>query len=232
MKYLVVRNYRLDTFNKIGGQQVVYTVFDIETSGLERDSDIYEFAYIRLDDEFNIIKSDVLYFYRSKWNITAGDIHGLTKDVLEPHAKDFFKNLAAMYSTLQNTIAVGKNNMLFDNIVISNFINRYKFDVDKQKGIRDFTIKASIDVQNYMAPYYRKYMSENGIPTNGHSKGTLEDYMKVCGFTKDILENFAIANNIEVDERFRAHGAVYDTLMTFATLKWLAYSARVTFNPK
>ena len=211
---------------------MVYTVYDIETSGLNRDCDIYEFAYIRLDDEFNIIKNDVLYFYRKTWNITATEVHGLTRESLESHASEFFKNLAAVYATMQNTIAIGKNNMTFDNIALSNFINRYKFDVDKQKGIRDFRIKASIDVQNYMAPYYRRYMSDIGTPVGGNKSGTLEDYMKVCGFNYQILKDFALANGIEVNDRFKVHGAMYDTIMTFAVLKWLAYSAKVTFNPR
>lgn len=211
---------------------MIYNVFDIETSGLEKDCDIYEFAYIRLDDNFNIIKTDTLYFYKKSWNITSSDIHGLSKDYLEKYAKDFYKNLAAMYATMHNGIAVGKNNMMFDNSRVSSFIKRNKYDMNKDKGIRDFVIKASIDVQNYMAPYYRKHMIDRGLAVSNNQKGTLEDYMEVCGFTKPMLEDFAKSNGIEVDERFRAHGAMYDTVMTLATLKWLAYAARVTFSPK
>lgn len=211
---------------------MIYNVFDIETSGLDKDCDIYEFAYIRLDDMFNIIKSDTLYFYKKNWNVTASEIHGLTREKLEPYAKDFYKNLAAMYATMHNGIAVGKNNMMFDNIRVISFINRNKYDQNKDKGIRDFRIEASIDVQNYMAPYYRKHMEKIGQPVGTTKKGSLEDYMAVCGFDKPMLEEFARQNGIAVDERFRAHGAMYDTVMTLATLKWLAFAAKVTFAPK
>lgn len=211
---------------------MIYTVFDIETSGLDKECDIYEFAYIRLDDNFNIIKSDTLYFFKKSWVVTASEIHGLTEEMLTPHIKDFYKNLAAMYATMHNGIAIGKNNMMFDNTRVISFINRNMYDQNKDKGIRDFRIEASIDVQNYMAPHYRRYMESIGQPVGPSKKGTLEDYMKVCGFDKPMLESFARQNGITVDERFKAHGAMYDTVMTLATLKWLTFAAKTVFSPK
>ena len=202
----------------------MYTVYDIETSGTSRDSEIYEFAAIRLSDDMKVIGTYNYFFYKKEWGETQeAHIHGLTKEILEPYAPDFYKNLAAMYAMMYDATVVGKNNLGFDNYVIKRFIDRNIKDLDeKATGIRKFKLGGSIDVQQYMARHYRDYMSRIGTPVSSQSKGTLEQYMSVCGFTEADLVGFAKAIGIDTTSpRFKAHGAMYDVVMTYATFVWL-----------
>lgn len=210
---------------------MIYTVIDIESDGLSGDCEIYEFAYVRLDDNLNVIKSGTLYFWKKEWTLKAGEIHHLTKEFLEKHADMFYQNLAIMYATLHNTIVIGKNNMSFDNSRIYAFIARNMHD-SGDKAIRTFQMKASVDVQNYMRPHFQAYTKSIGLNVGSRASGKLEEYMDMCGFTREILVDFANANNILIDDRFKAHGAMYDTLATLAVFKWLVYVKKTVIEPR
>lgn len=45
---------------------MLYTVFDVETSGLERGCDVLSFAYALTDESVGVKRAEVLYFWKEE----------------------------------------------------------------------------------------------------------------------------------------------------------------------
>lgn len=118
---------------------MIYTVIDIETSGLSRENaDVLSFSYA-LTDGKEILAADTLYFWTEgmQWSQESYEIHGLSKEFLSQYKDDFDKNLRAMFSVIQDSILVGYNSGYidkfgvlhgFDYQVIKNFLLRNMLD--------------------------------------------------------------------------------------------------------
>lgn len=118
---------------------MIYTVIDIETSGLSRENaDVLSFSYA-LTDGKEILAADTLYFWTDgmQWSQESYEIHGLSKEFLSQYKDDFDKNLRAMFSVVQDSILVGYNSGYmdkfgvlhgFDYQVIKNFLLRNMLD--------------------------------------------------------------------------------------------------------
>lgn len=118
---------------------MIYTVIDIETSGLSRENaDVLSFSYA-LTDGKEILAADTLYFWTDgmQWSQESYEIHGLSKEFLSQYKDDFDKNLRAMFSVIQDSILVGYNSGYidkfgvlhgFDYQVIKNFLLRNMLD--------------------------------------------------------------------------------------------------------
>lgn len=91
---------------------MLYTVFDVETSDLDPGCDVLSFAYSLCDENFNIMRSEVLYFWKegvTQWTEEAYQINKLSKDFLRQYADDYEKNLKKMYVVLSMADLVGYN---------------------------------------------------------------------------------------------------------------------------
>jgi len=197
----------------------MFLFYDIETSGFERDSDVYEFGFVRTDDCLNVISSGNLYFYQKEWGIKASHVHGLTRQFLEQHEQYFAKNLATLYALCHNTTWVGKNNISYDNIVLSNFMSRYE-----PKGVQSLWPAGTVDVQKMCGRRWREWHQKKFGENMGRKSGTLPDYIAMTGFSKEDIDGYMKANRIVMPEgRDKLHSALYDTVLTLCAAKYCIF---------
>lgn len=194
----------------------MFLFYDVETSGLDRSSDIYEFGFVRTDERLNVISSGTLYFYQKEWDIQATQIHKLTRQYLEAYEKDFSKNLATLYALCHNAIWIGKNNIGYDNMVLTNFLGRYQ-----PKDIAGIWTGGTADIQSMCGRRWREWRRKEFGEDMGRKSGNLQDYMLMASFTKDVLEWYMKENNIVVPKgRDELHSALYDAVMTLCAAKY------------
>lgn len=94
----------------------MFTVFDVETTGLnQHKDDIIQFAYVTFH-RGRVVKSDVLYFYYEgmTWSEEAYNIHHIPLEFLKQHEKEFYPNLIKMFTVLGGANVGGFNNIIFD----------------------------------------------------------------------------------------------------------------------
>ena len=203
---------------------MIYTVIDIETSGLSRENaDVLSFSYA-LTDGKEILAADTLYFWTDgmQWSQESYEIHGLSKEFLSQYKDDFDKNLRAMFSVVQDSVLVGYNSGYmdkfgvlhgFDYQVIKNFLLRNMLDfpipssfVDLLKIARSRETNASNKKLQSMVDYYGVSREEiarvndtvfPGSKAVAHNSG----YDVVC--TVYVLKEMLAKDLIEVTTNFR-----------------------------
>lgn len=203
---------------------MIYTVIDIETSGLSRENaDVLSFSYA-LTDGKEILAADTLYFWADgiKWNQESYQTHGLSKEFLSQYEDDFDKNLRAMFSVIQDSILVGYNSGYidkfgvlhgFDYQVIKNFLLRNMLDfpipssfVDLLKIARSRETNAPNKKLQSMVDYYGISREDivrvndtvfPGSKAVAHNSG----YDVVC--TAYVLKEMLAKDLIEVTTNFR-----------------------------
>lgn len=116
-----------------------YLFFDIETTGLSRNSDILEFAAILCDSNLDIKRVYNEYFlYDGEIPSSAIAIHGLTTQKLEFLAtRDFMSAARDIYNLVssENAYLCGHNVVNYDLPVLKSNLNRcgYYFDAEKDR---------------------------------------------------------------------------------------------------
>ena len=203
---------------------MIYTVIDIETSGLSRENaDVLSFSYA-LTDGKEILAADTLYFWTDgiKWSQESYEIHGLSKEFLSQYKDDFDKNLRAMFSVIQDSILVGYNSGYidkfgvlhgFDYQVIKNFLLRNMLDfpipssfVDLLKIARSRETNAPNKKLQSMVDYYRVSREEiarvnNTVYPGSKAVAHNSGYDVVC--TAYVLKEMLAKDLIEVTTNFR-----------------------------
>ena len=203
---------------------MIYTVIDIETSGLSRENaDVLSFSYA-LTDGKEILAADTLYFWTDgmQWSQESYEIHGLSKEFLSQYKDDFDKNLRAMFSVVQDSVLVGYNSGYmdkfgvlhgFDYQVIKNFLLRNMLDfpipssfVDLLKIARSRETNAPNKKLQSMVDYYCISREDIGRVNDtvfpgskavAHNSG----YDVVC--TVYVLREMLAKDLIEVTTNFR-----------------------------
>ena len=216
----------------------MYTIIDIETTGfLKRDSegtlmnDILEFGYINVDNSFQIVNYGTLYFYEPWFNVEsdAQKVHGITRQFLQQMNPDTLSNAAAMVAMLTNTTIVGKNTDGFDLPFIKAWVKKLfdnNFDIArttevlKMKGYNGGTVyhfddSQSLDLQKLYGPIWRSELQDSGVAV-GNKRGSLTDYIMAVPGGMDAVDS--IYNELVKDRETRAHGALYDCVMTYIIL--------------
>ena len=203
---------------------MIYTVIDIETSGLSRENaDVLSFSYA-LTDGKEILAADTLYFWADgiKWNQESYQIHGLSKEFLSQYKDDFDKNLRAMFSVIQDSILVGYNSGYidkfgvlhgFDYQIIKNFLLRNMLDfpipssfVDLLKIARSRETNAPNKKLQSMVDYYGVSREEiarvnNTVYPGSKAVAHNSGYDVVC--TAYVLKEMLAKDLIEVTTNFR-----------------------------
>lgn len=91
---------------------MLFTYFDVETSGLRVGSDVLSFSYILGTEDMNVKRAETLYFWKeglTQWSQEAYEVNGLTKEFLREHEADYEKNIKKMYLVLSYGDLVGYN---------------------------------------------------------------------------------------------------------------------------
>lgn len=203
---------------------MIFTVIDIETSGLSRENaDVLSFSYA-LTDGKEILAADTLYFWSDgiKWNQESYQIHGLSKEFLSQYKDDFDKNLRAMFSVIQDSILVGYNSGYidkfgvlhgFDYQVIKNFLLRNMLDfpipssfVDLLKIARSRETNAPNKKLQSMVDYYGISREDivrvnNTVYPGSKAVAHNSGYDVVC--TSYVLKEMLAKDLIEVTTNFR-----------------------------
>ena len=197
---------------------MIYTILDIETTGLSRNHDqILEVGYMQVNRVCSILRHGAFYFYKPEWIIEnqAQSVHQLYRSFLSEKCPDdntFMENLATLYTLCEQGVLIGKNSGKFDIPFIESFLNRHAI------GLPDFKLRGALDLQNAYAPRYKEYYArKNGVATR--KQGTLEELIEMIGYTQgDIKDGYE--DMCGADDRARAHGALYDAYMTYQLLKY------------
>lgn len=220
---------------------MIGTIIDIETTGflefqmngihseLSDKSEILEVGYININLEtFDIVNYGVLYFYKPYFNIEseAQKVHGITREFISKYEADFDKNLIALAAMLENAVFIGKNNRKFDLPFIQAFIKKHaKFhsdlptfisglnmkDYDGRKLYYDSEVEV-IDVQEEACDLWRaRYFGRTMSTTT--KKGTLSQYIEYMPGGQDLVDE--VYNDMDAERKTRAHGALYDCVMTY-----------------
>lgn len=193
---------------------IIYTSTDIETTGYKygaysNSDQILECACIRYNDNFDILNTADLFFYKPEFCVesSAQRIHHLQREFLEKFEDDFDKNLATMYSMLYNTILVGKNSKRFDIPFIHDFIYQHAPD------LMEFEIYGSLDIQIALKDVFTEWAKSNCAADDRGS--SLEKYMVMFGITKEEVD--AEYSRLGFDKLLPGalHTASYDALVTY-----------------
>lgn len=170
-----------------------FTIYDLETTDFNSHvGDVVQFAYANLDQDFNLLKAESLYFYRPNmhWSIDAENVHHLSRDFLSQFADQFETNLKKMYITLSKANVVGFNNNHFDNEFATTWL--------KRMGMPDLELNRSYDVMKIYQPVLKK-------------RPKLVDLPEYIGLGKNIIEAIAAQ---WFGESLGPHNASYDVTAT------------------
>ena len=195
---------------------MIYTIFDIETDGLivgNKFPHVLEVGYIQINNDVEILRGGSFYFYRPEWDLKADalKVNGLTKEFLAEHENDYFSSMVKLWTLMQKGYLIGKNSDAFDIPVC-----RSMFSACSVMPVLP-SVAASYDLQKIWAPVYRDVMQQlSGTRPKG--PGKLGEYVKLLGYSdEDVQKQF---EELFPDEkRCGAHGALYDSYMTYLVLK-------------
>lgn len=174
----------------------MFTVFDLETTGLSTTSDdIIQFAYATFDDNNLVIAADVLYFYYDSmsWSEEAYAIHNISIDFLKTHAEKFEENIIKMWTVLSGANVIGHNIKAFDCPFASNWLARFGL-VGLRFGV----------IQDTMYAFK---------PLTGGHRTSLVKLCEKCMIMPDAIKQMASIWFPNESEQ-HAHNAAYDVAAT------------------
>lgn len=188
---------------------MIYTVIDIETSGLSRENaDVLSFSYA-LTDGKEILAADTLYFWADgmQWSQESYEIHGLSKEFLSQYKDDFDKNLRAMFSVVQDSVLVGYNSGYMDKFGV---LHGFDYQVIKNfllRNMLDFPIPSSfVDLLKIA----------RSRETNAPNK-KLQSMVDYYGISREEIAR--VNNTVYPDSKAVAHNSGYDVVCTAYILK-------------
>lgn len=188
---------------------MIYTVIDIETSGLSRENaDVLSFSYA-LTDGKEILAADTLYFWTEgmQWSQESYEIHGLSKEFLSQYKDDFDKNLRAMFSVVQDSVLVGYNSGYMDKFGV---LHGFDYQVIKNfllRNMLDFPIPSSfVDLLKIA----------RSRETNAPNK-KLQSMVDYYGISREEIAR--VNNTVYPDSKAVAHNSGYDVVCTAYILK-------------
>ena len=188
---------------------MIYTVIDIETSGLSRENaDVLSFSYA-LTDGKEILAADTLYFWADgiQWNPESYITHGLSKEFLSQYKDDFDKNLRAMFSVIQGSILVGYNSGYIDKFGVLHGFDYQVIENFLLRNMLDFPIPSSfVDLLKIA----------RSRETNAPNK-KLQSMVDYYGISRE--EIVRVNNTVYPGSKAVAHNSGYDVVCTVYVLK-------------
>lgn len=188
---------------------MIYTVIDIETSGLSRENaDVLSFSYA-LTDGKEILAADTLYFWTDgmQWSQESYEIHGLSKEFLSQYKDDFDKNLRAMFSVIQDSILVGYNSGYIDKFGV---LHGFDYQV-----IKNFLLRNMLDF-----PIPSSFVDLLKIARSRETNAPNKKLQSMVGYYGVSREEIARVNNtVYPGSKAIAHNSGYDVVCTAYVLK-------------
>jgi DNA polymerase III epsilon subunit-like protein len=175
---------------------VQYTIFDIETTGLDPGSDaVIQLAFITVNQELFPLRSRNYYLYKRgmPWSKEAAAVHKLTQEFLQQYEADYERNLLNIYCALQRGSLVGHNSNSFDIPFTSQFLVR--------EGLPRLSPDNSYDTMKIWQPKFGKRMK-------------LGNLVKELGIEEESVTQLASVLFNESPEKLASHNACYDATAT------------------
>lgn len=181
---------------------MLFTVGDVETSGLDVHCSVHSFSYVLMDEWLSVKRAETLYFWKegeTKWTEEAYAVHGLSKEFLRQYEDQFEDNLKKMYIVLHmsdfvgyNSGYVGSDNLLhgFDLQVCRNFLENFGLPVPVPVGM--------YDVMRLIMPVHKKRIK-------------LTRAVVEWGIDPNLVQAFMVTY---FKQEGRAHESSYDVICT------------------
>lgn len=182
-----------------------YLFYDVETTGLSKQSSILSLAAVQCNDEFEIQNVyNEYYLYGGEVPSGAVAVHGLTSQKLEFLAeRDFMEASADVYDLFaQPDITVcGHNIEAYDNNVLS----------------------YNLEICGYTLPSFKTYDTLKMARAHLPGRHRLEDCvvtlagMLGCSnnFTEQLFKDCKLVTDAVIDKDMQFHSALYDTFCSY-----------------
>lgn len=174
----------------------IYTYLDIETTGLNRQTDApIQFAYLQMTERGIFLKRNAFYINTTcpNWSQDAEDVHHISQEMLKKYGVEEVRAIASIYAILKGASVVTYNGNNFDLPMINNRI--------QQLGIVDIYTEHGFDVMLEWQKFH------------GGRRKKLLDLAKELGFTEEYI-SMMVNRLYGQDGRFRPHDARYDVVET------------------
>lgn len=163
---------------------MLYTFYDVETSGLEKGCDVLSFSYMLADENLVVKKAETLYFWKegvTQWTEGAYAINGLSKEFLRGYADQYETNLKKMYIAMSYGDLVGYNSGY---VGAEGLIKGYDFPVCKsfllRNGLYEPTVLGFYDVMHMCGQIYKhRWKLQKEFEVHGLSRELADAYMGI-----------------------------------------------------
>ncbi len=176
----------------------MFTVFDIETTGLDSGTcDIVQFAYILFDSNNVPARAESLYFYYDgmHWDQDVADkTHQFSLDFLKQYKDKFRENCIKMFTVLSEAIVIGHNSNKFDVPFVTNWLRRFCFP--------------------YLHPSYCEDTMLFMRPLTKRARIKLMSLAELCEVTEQEIQLLGTRCFGEEFTSASAHNAMYDVAAT------------------
>jgi DNA polymerase III epsilon subunit-like protein len=180
---------------------MLYTIFDLETTGFSGTADsVCQFAFMTVNHNLLPVRARNYYFYKEgmSWSEEAAAVHGLTREFLKQHEKDYEKNLLSMYTVLQRGNLVGHNSNQFDIPFARQFLIR--------EGFPPLQPEICYDTMQLWKRHFGKRMKLSNLPAE-------------LGIKESQIHNLASIMFKDAAGDLRSHNACYDVAATACCLR-------------
>ena len=188
---------------------MIYTVFDIETTGLSKyECGIVQFAYIRLNNNLTPVKCGAFYLYppenKFRWDADAEKVHRLSREFLKENAIDYDVGMAQIYALLQYSNVITYNGNTFDIPFTSNVLQK--------SGLIPLQCIGFNDVMLMCKERFGR-------------KPKLVDVPAILGLNPAVMQT--LCNAYFKGVNVRPHDASYDTTVTYMAYRKLLDMGRI-----
>lgn len=192
---------------------MLYTIFDLETTGFSGTSDaVCQFAFMTVNQDMLPVRARNYYMYKEgmSWSEEAAGVHKLTREFLKQYESEYEHNLLNMYTVLQRGNLVGHNSNGFDIPFVRQFLIREGFP-PLEPGI-------CFDTMQLWRKHFGKRMKLSNLP-------------EALGIPESQIINLAKIMYKDNAGDLRAHNACYDVAATACCLKVAVSKGLCSLHP-
>lgn len=194
---------------------MLYTVLDAETTGKYPGAAMpVSVSYVTFNDKLERVGSGLMYFCDDsipESDYGALQVHGLSKSVLAPYAKDFETNVRKLFRLLWRGNIVGYNSKRFDVPVLSHFLTKQGFlEADSDGKPKEIPVLKQYDLYQILRPILPGKIMPNGRK-GGKTLTDAAEYFNIYPEKMSFLYKAYFGHDVS-DAGY--HNADYDTFVT------------------